>query len=229
MKEKSAEAKVEELLVTGILNGMYPAFSNLKPERELAMEFGYSRPVVHKAIIRIESKGLLTIIPRQGVRVNDYRETGRLGLLESIYDLYHGGISTSLNQSMLMFIQNNLEAMLVLILEGPAEKRHTCLQIQRQVTFDKSLDVFTWLQNFAFCCENVIYPMLLNEFKSGILNVSHAVLCHGNQMIFKEKMSDVTELLLDDFQLNREIIHQKIQELFTFIERNWLIEGENHE
>jgi len=59
MKEKSAEAKVEALLVTGILNGKYPALSRLKPERELADAFGYSRSVVHKAIIRLESKGLL--------------------------------------------------------------------------------------------------------------------------------------------------------------------------
>ena len=229
MKDKSAEAIVEELLTRGILNGKYPAFSKLKPERELALEFGYSRPVVHKAIIRLESKGLLTIIPRQGVRVNDYRETGRLGLLESIYDLYHGGISRALNQSMLAFIQNNLEAMVLLILYGPVENRRDCHETLRKLKFEKSIDVFIWLQNFAFCSGNAIYPMLLNEFKSGILNVSGAVLKHGNPAMFEEKRSAVTELLSEGRILDRESVHQTIQTLFTFIEENWLTEGGNHE
>ena len=222
MKDKSAEAIVEELLTRGILNGKYPAFSKLKPERELALEFGYSRPVVHKAIIRLESKGLLTIIPRQGVHVNDYRETGRLGLLESIYDLYHGGISISLNQSMLAFIQNNLEAMVLLILYGPAENRRDCHETLRKHEFEKSVDVFIWLQNYAFCSDNAIYPMLLNEFKSGILNVSEAVLKHGNLAMFEEKLSAVTELLSDSINPDRDVVHQTIQTLFSFIEENWL-------
>lgn len=229
MKEKSAEAKVEELLVTGILNGKYPALSRLKPERDLAGEFGYSRPVVHKAIIRLESKGLVTIIPRQGVRVNDYRESGRLALLESIYDLYHGGISMTLNRSMLTFIQNNLEAMILMIIKGPSKKRHECFQMQQQMTLDKSLSLFIWLQNLAFCCDNAVYPMLLNEFRIGIFNVSSAVLKNGHSVAFEEKLAAVTALLSDDFKLDREVVNQTIQTLFTFIEENWLIEGENHE
>lgn len=223
MKEKSAEAKVEELLVTGILNGKYPALSMLKPERELADEFGYSRPVVHKAIIRLESKGLVTIIPRQGVLVNDYRESGRLALLESIYDLYHGGISTALNRSMLSFIQNNLEAMILMIMKGPSEKRHACYLAQQQMTFGESLDLFIWLQNFAFCCDNAVYPMLLNEFKSGIFNVSTAVLTQGDLGTFEKRLKAVSRLLSDDFKLDREVVNQTIQILFTFIEDNWLV------
>ena len=229
MKEKSAEAKVEALLVTGILNGKYPALSKLKPERELADTFGYSRPVVHKAIIRLESKGLVTILPRQGVLVNDYRESGRLALLESIYDLYHGGISTALNQSMLSFIQNNLESMIVLIIVGPPEKRRACYLAQQQRTFSESLDLFIWLQNFAFCSENAVYPMLLNEFKSGIFNVTTAVLKQGDLGTFEKKLKAVTGLLSYDFKLDREVVNQTIQTLFTFIEDNWLVEGEKHE
>lgn len=248
MKGKSAEAIVEELLITGILNGKYPEFSMLKPERELASEFGYSRPVIHKAIIRLESKGLVTIIPRQGIRVNDYRETGKLGLLESIYDLYHGGISKSLNQSMLNFINNNLEAMIELLIDGPYDNRRDCIQKQNQVKFEESLDVFIWLQNFALFCGNSVYPMLLNEFKSGILNVASAVFLHGDRSLFEAKLKAVTSLLSDDYEIDilnnklennnidnkntaqiREVVAQTIQTLFTFIEENWLLEGENHE
>lgn len=229
MKEKSAEAIVEEILITGILNGKYKAQSWLPPERELALEFGYSRPVVHKAIIRLESKGLLTIVPRQGVRVNDYREAGKLGLLESIYHLYHGGIDKQLNQAMLRFIQNNLENMVSLIQFSDKENRHSCHQKLTQHLFQESKDVFLWLQNFAFFSGNVIYPMLLNEFKLGILNVSQAVLKNGNLVKFKVYLEATTDLVRPDHIPNREEVHEKIQVLFDFIEQNWLVEGETHE
>ena len=229
MKEKSAEAIVEERLITGILNGQYPAFSKLKPERELANEFGFSRPVVHKAIIRLEAKGLVTIKARQGTEVNDYRESGKLALLESIYDLYHGGISIALNQSMLHFIKNNLEAMILLLLTGPNENRKACIQKQDEIQFQEGEDIFIWLQTFAFFCGNSIYPMLLNEFKCGILNVSHAVLKYGDHQQFKSKLKAVSLLLLCENPLDREAITQTILNLFEFIEDNWLIEGENHE
>lgn len=229
MKEKSAEAIVEEILITGILNGKYKAQTWLQPERELALEFGFSRPVVHKAIIRLESKGLLTIVPRQGVRVNDYREAGKLGLLESIYHLYHGGIDKKLNQSMLMFIQNNLENMVCLIQFSDKENRNSCHQKLTQHLFQESEDVFLWLQNFAFYSGNVIYPMLLNEFKLGILNVSQAVLQNGDLVKFKAYLEATTDLVRPDHIPNREEVHEKIQVLFNFIEQNWLVEGETHE
>lgn len=229
MKEKSAEAIVEEILITGILNGKYKAQTWLPPERELTLEFGYSRPVVHKAVIRLESKGLLTIVPRQGVKVNDYREAGKLGLLESIYHLYHGGIDKQLNQAMLQFIQNNLENMVTLIQLSHEENRKSCHHRLTQHLFLESEDIFLWLQNFAFYSGNVIYPMLLNEFKIGILNVSQAVLHMGEPSTFRAYLGAVTELINVTHIPDREEVHHKVQRLFDYIEQNWLVEGETHE
>lgn len=229
MKEQSAEAIVEEILIMGILNGKYKAQTWLQPERELALEFGYSRPVVHKAIIRLESKGLLTIVPRQGVKVNDYREAGKLGLLESIYHLYRGGINKQLNQSMLRFIQNNLELMVILIQCSDEENRKNCHRALTQHAFQESEDVFLWLQSFAFYCGNVIYPMLLNEFKIGILNVSQAVIQGGDRQKFYHHLKAVMDLVQVHYVSDREDVHHKVQVLFDFIEQNWLVEGEAHE
>jgi len=228
MKEKSAEASVEEILIRDILNGRYQPFSWLKPERELAVEFGYSRPVIHKAIIRLELKGLVTIVPRQGVKVNDYRETGKFSLLESIYDLYHEGISRSLNQSMLNFIQNNLEAMIFLIISGSPASRKECFEKQKQLKIQEGYDIFLWLKNFAFYSGNSIYPMLINEFKTGILNVASSVLVNGDRTELKKRLSDVIAILGKDCKKNRDEVNETVQQMFSFIEENWLKEGENY-
>ena len=229
MKKKSAESVVEEILTRRILNGECKAFSLLKPEREMAVEFGYSRPVIHKAIIRMESKGLLTIIPRQGIKVNDYRENAKLGLLESIYDLYHEGISKTLNKSMIEFIKNNLESMIRLIISGDEKNRNSCFEKQKLVKLEKNLDIFIWLQNFALYSGNSIYPMLLNEFKVGILNVSDAVLRYGDRNILKEKVKNVTFLLSSEDKDQSKYEYHEIDNLFSFIEKNWLREEENNE
>ena len=58
-------------------NRMPPGFQS--PEPELAARFGMSRTPVREALIRLQSEGLVELIPRRGVRVlpispNDMRE-----------------------------------------------------------------------------------------------------------------------------------------------------------
>ncbi|SCY81670.1 GntR family transcriptional regulator [Alkaliphilus peptidifermentans] len=219
MKKKSAEATAEECLVKEILNGNLKAHSMLRPERELAEMLGYSRPVIHKAIIRLEACGLVTIIPRRGVRVNDYRESGKLGLLESIYNLYRTGISRELNIAMLKFIQNNLEAILMAIVDGDQEKRVECCAIQEDCSIDSPEDVFRWMHSYALYCGNPIYPMLINEFKIGIINVGNVVLNGSQRQEFIKLLREVN----GDLKVGHgPSLKDKLKALFIFIEVNWL-------
>ena len=67
-----------------ILRGSLKQGERLPPERELAKKFGVSRPIVHEGILTLETRGLVTLRPRHGAIVNDYRKQGTLDLLLSL-------------------------------------------------------------------------------------------------------------------------------------------------
>ena len=83
---KTASLKEEFVLYMEelILKGALKPGEKLAPERDLAKKLGVSRPVIHEGIITLETRGLVTLRPRHGVVVNDYRLRGTLDLLLSL-------------------------------------------------------------------------------------------------------------------------------------------------
>ena len=73
-----------------ILSGQLQIGQKLPSERELVLRLGVSRPVVHKGLVDLEAKGLVTLIPRVGAVVNDYRREGSLALLNSLVTYQKG-------------------------------------------------------------------------------------------------------------------------------------------
>jgi len=63
---------VQEIL-TKILSGELKPGDRLPPERELAEVMGISRSSINHGIMELETMGFLTITPRRGTIVNDYR------------------------------------------------------------------------------------------------------------------------------------------------------------
>ena len=66
------EICVQEIL-TKILSGELKPGDRLPPERELAEAMGISRSSVNHGIMELETMGFLSITPRRGTVVNDYR------------------------------------------------------------------------------------------------------------------------------------------------------------
>ena len=66
------EICVQEIL-TKILSGELKPGDRLPPERELAEAMGISRSSVNHGIMELETMGFLSITPRRGTIVNDYR------------------------------------------------------------------------------------------------------------------------------------------------------------
>lgn len=61
-------------LLNRILSGELKAGAHLPTEREIAEHFGVSRGSVHQAIVRLEMQGFVSIVPRHGTVVNNYRK-----------------------------------------------------------------------------------------------------------------------------------------------------------
>ena len=216
--KKSAETVVEEYFITEILKGTLPPNTMLKPERELTEQLGFSRPVIHKALIRLEGQGLVTILPRRGIRVNDYRLSGKLVLLERIFDLYRVGIDQRLSQSMLRFIRQNFFSIMSLVQELDFSKKQALYKTQSDRLIETGEAVFQWMHTYALGCENLVYPMLINEFRTGILNVGDVILGGQGRTSFIQLLKD-----LNDFMLTKDTgMELRVRTLFEFIEHNWL-------
>lgn len=58
-----------------ILSGELKAGDWLPPERDMAEQLGVSRGSLHQAVLALEYQGFVSIIPRRGTVVCDYRKT----------------------------------------------------------------------------------------------------------------------------------------------------------
>ncbi len=206
------ENYVERQLVDAIFSGVYQSGDKLEPERELAEIYKCSRPIVHRAIIRLEDKGLVKIRPRKGVVVQDYKKSGKLSLLEHIISKNKDGISRKLNHDMLMFIRDNLISLVGHF--KTIDKQHN------HIEFTQRRDYFDFLIDYALQTNNIVNVLLLNEFEVGILNVTDSIL--ENTEIRNQF------LRIEELVLKKNIIEaiSVINETFGMIEDVW-IGGEN--
>lgn len=76
-----------------ILSGELPVGEKLPPERNLAESMGISRSVVNSGIVELERMGFLTIRPRVGAFVADYRKRGNLDMMRAILKQNNGRLS----------------------------------------------------------------------------------------------------------------------------------------
>ncbi|MBW2220467.1 MAG: FadR family transcriptional regulator [Deltaproteobacteria bacterium] len=156
-----------------ILSGKLPVGKKLPPERELAVQLGVSRPVVHEALVEIAAKGLVSMIPRIGTVVNDYRREGSVAILTSLISYHNGMLDPKLLESllamrMLMEKENaklaasnrTSEQMLQFkeILKQEEKVDHKNIAQITEIDFD-----FHHL--VAMATDNLSYPMLLNSFR----------------------------------------------------------------
>ena len=73
-----------EQMESMILSGELAVGEKLPPERTLSESMGISRSVVNSGIIELERMGFLTIKPRVGAFVADYRRKGNLEIMRAI-------------------------------------------------------------------------------------------------------------------------------------------------
>lgn len=204
----SKELQVEQLILNEILSEELKAGEMMLPERDLAIKYDCSRPVVHKAIIRLENKGVLKIRPRKGIEVLDFKISGKLSLIEVISQKRKDSLSRKLNHDMLFFIKDNFKNVIQSF--QWVDKKPT------PIILKEPEDFFNLLFDYGFQSNNSIYPMLINEFKIGILNVANC--CSDSK--------DVGQMF---HEIEKNIMEKQTEEaiaivdgLFELIENLWL-------
>jgi len=156
-----------------ILSGHFKIGEKLPPERELALKLGVSRPVVHEGMVYLASKGLVTLKPRVGTIVNDYRNSGSLALLNSLVNYHMGMLDQPLLEGLLE-MRKLFETETARLAAIKRKKEHLALFreiLAREASTDKGDTASITEMDFAFhhalalASGNVIYPMLINSFR----------------------------------------------------------------
>lgn len=161
--------RLEEL----ILSGAWQMGMRLPSERDLAAEMSISRPVLHEALVDLAAKGLVSIEARRGVFVNDYRTSGSCALLSSLLAYSGGTLDPAFTQSMLdMRVLVETETARLAALQRSAAhlaQFEQILQSEAEVTRSNGtlteLD-FSFHLLAAIASGNLVYPLILNSFKS---------------------------------------------------------------
>jgi DNA-binding FadR family transcriptional regulator len=160
----------------------------LPSERELALQLGVSRPVVHEGLVDLATKGLVSMKPRVGAVVNDFRREGSITLLNSLLNYHQGRISPEILQGMiemrkliemetarLAAINHTDEQFAELLEHVKDESRITPSDIDALTEAD-----FRFHHLIALASSNVIYPLFLNSLKEVYTNLSGAFFGDGS-------------------------------------------------
>lgn len=160
--------RLEELILSGELK----AGERLPSERDFALRLGVSRPVLHEALVDLAAKGLVSILPRRGVVVNDYRQSGSMSILSSLLTYHNGEFDPQLTSSLfamrllveketarLAALQATHEQLALLnnFLNNESQTDRSDLNALVKLDFDFHLQI-------AIASKNHIYPLILNSF-----------------------------------------------------------------
>ena len=163
-----------------ILSGKFPIGQKLPSERELALQLNVSRPVVHEGLVDLAAKGLVTMIPRVGTIVNDYRREGSLALLNSLVNYHQGNLDPGLLISLLEMRQLfEVETARLAALHRNREQLDSLRTLLREEDAIDHHDVgaigkldFDFHHLLAMASGNHIYPLLINSFKHCYANLA---------------------------------------------------------
>ena len=163
-------ARLEELILSGELK----VGERLPAERDLAARLGVSRPVLHEALVDLSAKGLVTINPRRGVVINDFRKSGSMAILSSLLSYHNGEIDPHLTSSLLSMriLVETETARLAAEHASPTQLSELRQIVQNELAADHSsiaalveLD-FDFHLLISIASENTAYPLILNSFKT---------------------------------------------------------------
>lgn len=179
--QKISSPSLRELFVEQlqhmILSGKLKIGEKLPPERRLAETMQVSRAVVNGGISDLERMGFLTVKPRSGTYVADYRRKGTLETLTAIMN-YNGGRLRDDEIRSIFGVKNALDtlaAQLCVDQISDDEVRLLSDKVEQIRTADSisgaTQAAFEFQHEFALISGNTLLPLIFQSFKAPIFTL----------------------------------------------------------
>ncbi len=187
-----------------ILSGGLKPGEKLPSERDFAAALGVSRPVLHEALVDLEAKGLVSILPRRGVVINDFRQSGSLAVLSSLLNYNNGALAPEFQNSLLaMRILVERETARLAAVNATPEQIESLRRILQEEIKTSRADAtrltdldFTFHSQLALASANLVYPLILNSFKK--------IYIHFTAAFFRQRAD--TDVIDEVIQYHRRLI-----------------------
>lgn len=157
----------EEQVILAILEGRFPVNSTLPGERELAAQFGVTRPTLREVLQRLARDGWIDIQQGKPTRVCDYLLEGNLAVLSEIAR-HQERVSDGFTADLLLVRELLAPTYIRMAVEQHAEAVQKLLERSDQLEDDpRVFTEFDWLahRQFASLSGNAAFPLLLNGFR----------------------------------------------------------------
>ena len=179
--QKLSSPSLRELFVEQlqhmILSGKLKIGEKLPPERQLAETMQVSRAVVNGGISDLERMGFLTVKPRSGTYVADYRRKGTLETLTAIMN-YNGGRLRDDEIRSIFGVKNALDTLAAqLCVEQISDEEIRLLsdKVEQIRTADSisgaTQAAFEFQHEFALISGNTLLPLIFQSFKAPIFTL----------------------------------------------------------
>lgn len=183
----SLKERVISELENKILSGELQPGDRLPPERELALALGISRSLINLCILELESRGFVSIVPRQGTFVTDYKKQGTPQILLSLMNYGTDKMDWTLFDSM-MDTRRLIEYECTRLAVKNATDDDFALLGGALDTMEQNTGSDRFYQgNFAFhhtltaASGNAVYAMIFNSFEKAICYFFSLFFCNNER------------------------------------------------
>lgn len=176
--QKISSPSLKELFVEQledmILSGKLKIGERLPPERQLAEQMQVSRAVVNGGLSQLEKCGFITVKPRSGTFVADYRKNGNIDTLIAIMK-YRGGKIRNEEIRSILEVRLALDTLITKqTIETATNETIEKLSHQVEIMKDGSISetveaAYAFQHEIALASNNTLVPLIFQSFRSTII------------------------------------------------------------
>lgn len=173
----SVAAKAAKEILSKILSGELKAGLHLPTEREIAEQMGISRASVHQALLELELQGFVSIIPRHGTVVKDFRKQPTPQSLEALMSSDSLELDRSLFDDMMdtrLWLESECARRACThIYESTLSEMRGLVQDMKSPGTDLTDTVYRFHYRLVQASGNSLYSMIFRGFEPVLRNMIH--------------------------------------------------------
>ncbi len=216
--QKLSAPSLKELFIeemeSKIISGELEIGAKLPSERELAASMQVSRAVVNMGIAELVKKGFLSVRPRIGTFVEDYRRNGSFDTLSAIIKYNGNSLTAAHTKSILELLALLVQLTAALDIQYASdEELQSLLPIlekgQNSQTKEEMMEnTFHLYHEAAFISKNFLLPLVFASFKNLLIRFWEVFISVNGKEVLYQSNRIFTECLLSrDLEKTMNSIH----------------------